>query len=55
MLEEFAKVVMEVIPEYVFANYENDEINNLNAVGKLREAAHSIYLPIQKVDISYLE
>ena len=36
-------VVMEVIPEYVFANYENDEINNLNAVGKLREAAHSIY------------
>lgn len=43
MLEEFAKVVMEVIPEYVFANYENDEINNLNAVGKLREAAHSIY------------
>lgn len=43
MLEEFAKVVMEVIPECVFANYRNDEINNLNAVGKLREAAHSIY------------
>lgn len=37
MLEEFAKVVMEVIPECVFANYRNDEINNLNAVGKLRE------------------
>lgn len=43
MLEEFAKVVMEVIPEYVFAHYENEEINDLNAVSKLREAAHSIY------------
>ena len=43
MLEEFAKVVMDVIPEYVFAHYENEEINDLNAVSKLREAAHSIY------------
>lgn len=43
MLEEFAKVVMDVIPEYVFAHYENEEINELNAVSKLREAAHSIY------------
>ncbi|MFW5670409.1 MAG: DUF1837 domain-containing protein, partial [Acetivibrio ethanolgignens] len=43
MLKEFAKVVMEVIPEYVFAHYENEEINDLNAVSKLREAAHSIY------------
>ena len=43
MLEAFAKVVMEVIPEYVFAHYENEVINDLNAVNKLREAAHSIY------------
>lgn len=43
MLEDFARVVMDVIPEYVFAHYENEEINSLNAVSKLREAAHSIY------------
>lgn len=43
MLEEFTKAVMAVIPEYVFAHYENEEIDGLNAVDKLREAAHSIY------------
>lgn len=43
MLEEFAKVVIDVIPEYVFAQYRNEEISSLNAVDKLREAAHSIY------------
>ena len=57
MLEEFAKVVMDVIPEYVFAQYSNDEINDLNAVEKLREAAHSIY-KIKEFDLMrkyYLE
>lgn len=43
MLEDFARVVMEVIPEYVYANYQNQRITALNAVDKLREAAHSIY------------
>lgn len=43
MLEDFAGVVMEVIPEYVYANYQNQGITALNAVDKLREAAHSIY------------
>lgn len=43
MLEDFARVVMEVIPEYVYANYQNQGITALNAVDKLREAAHSIY------------
>jgi len=43
MLEEFAKVVMDVIPEYVYAHYKNEEINDLNAVDMLREAARSIY------------
>ena len=43
MLEDFARVVMGVIPEYVYANYQNQGITALNAVDKLREAAHSIY------------
>lgn len=57
MLEEFAKVVMSVIPEYVYAQYSNDGIDSLNAVEKLREAAHSIY-KIKEFDLMrkyYLE
>lgn len=41
MLEEFARVVMNVIPEYVFGKYE--KIENEEYVDKLREAANSIY------------
>lgn len=57
MLEEFAQTVISVIPEYVYAHYQNEEINELNAVDKLREAAHSIY-KIKEFDLMrkyYLE
>ena len=43
MLEEFADAIISAIPEYVFASYKNSEVNSLNAVDKLREAARSIY------------
>ena len=43
MLEEFAKELINVVPEYVFAQYEDTEINSINAVEKIGEAARSIY------------
>ena len=42
-LDEFTKVIINTIPEYVFAHYENPDIPNTDAVDKLREAARSIY------------
>ncbi len=43
LLNDFAKVIINTIPEYVFAEYENQEIPQTNAVDKLREAANCIY------------
>lgn len=43
MLEEFARAVMNTIPEYVFAHYEGPVIPITNATDKLREAAKAIY------------
>lgn len=43
MLDDFTKAIINTIPEYVFANYENPEIPQTDAVEKLREAAHCIY------------
>ena len=42
-LNELASSIINTIPEYVFAHYENPEIPQTDAVEKLREAAHSIY------------
>ncbi|MCI9085667.1 MAG: DUF1837 domain-containing protein [Clostridia bacterium] len=42
-LNEFAQAVINTIPEYVFAQYEDPSITQINAVEKLREAAKSIY------------
>lgn len=42
-LNEFANSIINTIPEYVFAQYENPDIPQTDAVEKLREAAHSIY------------
>lgn len=42
-LEEFANCIINTIPEYVFAHYENPEIPQTDTVEKLREAANSIY------------
>ena len=42
-LNDLTEAIISVIPEYVFAEYENDSINQMNAVDKLREAARSIY------------
>lgn len=42
-LNELANSIMNTIPEYVFAQYENPDIPQTDAVEKLREAAHSIY------------
>lgn len=42
-LDEFTKAIINTIPEYVFAHYENPDIPNTDAVDKLREAARSIY------------
>ncbi|MCL2083257.1 MAG: DUF1837 domain-containing protein [Oscillospiraceae bacterium] len=40
---EFANAIIETIPEYVFANYQNPDIPQTDAVERLREAAKSIY------------
>ena len=56
-LDELASCIINTIPEYVFAQYENPEIPQTDAVEKLREAAHSIY-KIKDFDIMrkwYLE
>lgn len=56
-LNEFANSLISTIPEYVFANYEDPNIPQNDAVEKLREAAHSIY-KIKDFDIMrkwYLE
>ena len=56
-LNEFANSLINTIPEYVFANYENPNIPQNDAVDKLREAARSIY-KIKDFDIMrkwYLE
>lgn len=42
-LDEFTRAVINTIPEYVFAEYENPKIPQTDAVEKLREAARSIY------------
>ncbi len=42
-LDEFTRAVINTIPEYVFAQYENPDIPQTDAVEKLREAAKSIY------------
>lgn len=56
-LNEFANSLISTIPEYVFANYEDPNIPQNDAVEKLREAARSIY-KIKDFDIMrkwYLE
>ena len=42
-LEQLTEEIIEVIPEYVFAEYENPNIPQTQAIRKLREAANSIY------------
>lgn len=42
-IDEFTRAVINTIPEYVFAQYENSDIPQTDAVDKLREAAKSIY------------
>lgn len=42
-LDEFTQAVINTIPEYVFAQYENPDIPQTDVVEKLREAAKSIY------------
>lgn len=42
-LNELANCIINTIPEYVFAQYENPDIPQTDAVEKMREAAHSIY------------
>lgn len=56
-LNELANCIINTIPEYVFAQYENPDIPQTDAVEKLREASHSIY-KIKDFDIMrrwYLE
>jgi len=43
MLDELANAIINVVPEYVFAHYEDPNIPQNNSVDKLREAAKSIY------------
>lgn len=43
MLDKFTEIIIDTIPEYVFAHYENPNIPQTHSVGKLREAAKSIY------------
>ena len=47
-LNEFANSIMNAIPEYVFAQYENPDIPQNDAVEKIRQAAKSIYRMILK-------
>lgn len=42
-LNEFSKAILNTVPEYVYAQYENPDILQTDAVDKLREAAKSIY------------
>ena len=42
-INELASCIINTIPEYVFAQYENPEIPQTDTVEKLREAARSIY------------
>ena len=42
-INELANCIINTIPEYVFAQYENPEIPQTDTVEKLREAARSIY------------
>lgn len=42
-LNEFANSIMNAIPEYVFAQYENPDIPQNDAVEKIRQAAKSLY------------
>ena len=56
-IDEWASCIINTIPEYVFAHYENPKIPQTDAVEKLREAARSIY-KIKNFDIMrrwYLE
>ena len=48
-LDEFTRAVINTIPEYVFAEYENPKIPQTDAVEKLREAARSIYKPKSRI------
>lgn len=43
MLDEFSSAIINTIPEYVFADYENSSINQIDLVEKLRESARCIY------------
>ena len=42
-LEELARTIISVIPEYVFAQYKGSEITLTNVVENLRQASLSIY------------
>ena len=42
-LDLLTEELMNVIPEYVYAEYDNPSLNNYNLITKLREAAKSIY------------
>lgn len=42
-IDEFTKAIINTIPEYVFANYEDPNIPQTDAVERIREAAKSIY------------
>lgn len=42
-LDELTKAILNTIPEYVYAHYENPDIPQTDAVEKLREAAKNIY------------
>ena len=42
-LDELTKAILNTVPEYVYAHYEDPAIPQVDAVDKLREAAKSIY------------
>ena len=42
-LDKFTEAIINVIPEYVFASYEDPNIPQHQVIEKLREAAKSIY------------
>ncbi|KLU60301.1 hypothetical protein CEB3_c31520 [Peptococcaceae bacterium CEB3] len=42
-LDDLSRAIINTIPEYVFANYEDQEIPQTDSVEKLREAARGIY------------
>lgn len=43
LIDDLTKAIINAIPEYVFANYENPEVPQTDMVEKLREAAKCIY------------